>query len=52
MTLRAALLLLIVLTGMGVTLVVVVGLPGTACVAGLSLLLQAVMRRMNRLQTA
>nr|WP_157527083.1 hypothetical protein [Kibdelosporangium sp. MJ126-NF4]CEL12901.1 hypothetical protein [Kibdelosporangium sp. MJ126-NF4]CTQ98585.1 hypothetical protein [Kibdelosporangium sp. MJ126-NF4] len=52
MTLRAALLLLIVLAGAGAVLVVVVGLSGTACVAGLGLLVQMVMRRLARPRTA
>lgn len=52
MTLRAALLLVILLAGLTAGMVVVLGLDGTACVAGLSLLLQLVLRRINRLQPA
>jgi hypothetical protein len=52
MTLRAALLLVILLAGLTAGMVVVLGLDGTACVAGLSLLLQLVLRRITRLQPA
>lgn len=52
MTLRAALLLLIVLVGTGVVLLLVVGLPGTACITGLGLALQTVTRWITRSKTA
>jgi hypothetical protein len=48
MTLRAALLLVILLTGGVAGLVVVLGFAGTACVAGISLALQLARRRMTR----
>ncbi|ALG12059.1 hypothetical protein [Kibdelosporangium phytohabitans] len=51
-TLRAALLLLVVLVGVGTVLLAVVGVPGTACATGLGLLLQAALRRTARPQVA
>lgn len=52
MTLRAALLLVILLAGFVVSLLAVLGFTGTACVAGISLVLQLALRRMARPQLA
>jgi hypothetical protein len=52
MTLRAALLLLILLSGLVVGLLLGLGVDGTAFLTGLSLLLQLVMRGMTKTQSA